>query len=138
MVEDLLMMLRTSEEFNFQISTFHHAIEAWKIAGILASENIGVATFPDHWGFKLEAYDSSVDAGKILFDAGVKTAFKSDHPVIFAKYLIFEGTSYSVQPIVYLLTILYRTSCSRKTLGTHRIPGSGNHNLRASPTRPTL
>ncbi len=75
------MMIRTSHEFGFKISTFHHALEAWKIAPLLAAENISVAIIADLWGYKREAYGTSVKAAQILFEAGVSVAFKSDHPV---------------------------------------------------------
>jgi len=90
-VEDMEMMIRTSQEFGFKIAAFHHALEAWKIPDILKENNITVATFSDMWGFKMEAYEASVHAPKILFDSGVSFALKSDHPVIFARYLIQEA-----------------------------------------------
>ncbi|KAJ1562323.1 hypothetical protein HK096_011351, partial [Nowakowskiella sp. JEL0078] len=45
----------------------------------------------DHWAYKKEAYEPAVKAGKILTDAGVKVAFKSDHPVLNAQHLIHEA-----------------------------------------------
>jgi hypothetical protein len=35
MVHDLEMMVRTSKEFGFNITAFHHALEAWKIPQLL-------------------------------------------------------------------------------------------------------
>ncbi|KAJ3078292.1 hypothetical protein HK102_004600 [Quaeritorhiza haematococci] len=88
---DLEMMVRHSHEFGFNITAFHHALEAWQVPELLASNNISAALFADHWGYKKEAYGTSVRASKILTDAGVKVAFKSDHPVLNAQHLIFEA-----------------------------------------------
>ncbi|KAJ3306445.1 hypothetical protein HDV03_005055 [Kappamyces sp. JEL0829] len=88
---DLETMIRLSHEFDFKISTFHHALEAWEVADLLAKEDIAVAIFADHWGYKKEAYDQSVKGASVLADAGVKVAFKSDHPVLNAQNLVYEA-----------------------------------------------
>ena len=90
-VQDLQMMMRTANEFGFRVRAFHHALEAWKIADEVASHGAAVAIFADHWGFKMEAYDGSVYGPKVLVDAGVRVALKSDHPVIQAWRLIHEA-----------------------------------------------
>ena len=104
---DLEMMVKLSHEFNFTINTFHHALEAWRVADMLREENIAVAIFvliinkADHWGYKKEAYDASTKAAKLLTEKGVKVAFKSDHPVLNAQNLIFEaakGHHYGLSP----------------------------------------
>lgn len=56
---DLEMAIRVAKEFGFKISAFHHAIEAWKLPTQLRENNISVATFAGHWGFKMEAYEAS-------------------------------------------------------------------------------
>jgi len=90
-VLDLEMIVRTSKEFNFSIAAFHHVLEGWKIPDVLRDNNIVAATFSDHWGFKFEGYDGSVKAPSILQNAGVKFALKSDHPVLYGKYLMLEA-----------------------------------------------
>ncbi|KAJ3117413.1 hypothetical protein HDU96_006794 [Phlyctochytrium bullatum] len=88
---DIEMMVRNKREFGFEIATFHHAVEAYLVAGLLARENISVALFADHSLYKKEAYAPSVKAGQILHAAGVKVSYKSDHPVTFARHLIYEA-----------------------------------------------
>ncbi|WP_444997702.1 amidohydrolase [Aliikangiella sp. IMCC44359] len=56
--EEMAVMIDIAKEFNYKISTFHHAVEAYKIADILAENNICSAMWADWWGFKHEAYDS--------------------------------------------------------------------------------
>ena len=88
---DMEMMLRNANKFNFKVTTFHHALEAWRVADKLALENISVAIFADHWGYKKEADGTSVRAAQILSKAGVKVTLKSDHPVLNSQHLIFEA-----------------------------------------------
>ncbi|KAG1088619.1 hypothetical protein G6F42_020219 [Rhizopus arrhizus] len=90
---DIEAMVRHSLEFNFTISAFHHALDAYRIPAILrrAPNNITVATFADHWGYKKEAFQAIPEAPKILYDAGIPVALKSDHPVLNSQHLIFEA-----------------------------------------------
>ena len=55
--EEMAMMIELSREFNYKITAFHHAVEAYKIADLLADEGIFAAMWADWWGFKHEAYD---------------------------------------------------------------------------------
>ncbi|OAD01188.1 hypothetical protein MUCCIDRAFT_146514 [Mucor lusitanicus CBS 277.49] len=100
---DIEAMLRHAEEFNFNISAFHHALEAYKIPDILkrARNNITIATFADHWGYKKEAYGASPRAPKYLYEAGLPVALKSDHPVLNSQHMAFEAakaTHYGLPP----------------------------------------
>ena len=56
--EEMVVMIDIAKEFDYQISTFHHAVEAYKIADVLAENNICAAMWADWWGFKHEAFDS--------------------------------------------------------------------------------
>ncbi|MEZ6021833.1 MAG: amidohydrolase family protein [Hyphomonadaceae bacterium] len=55
--DEMVNAIEISHEFGFRIAAFHHAVEAYKIADILAEENICAAMWADWWGFKIEAYD---------------------------------------------------------------------------------
>ncbi len=55
--DDMLSILQLSEEFGFEVRSFHHALEAYKIADVLAERGVAVSTWADWWGFKMEAYD---------------------------------------------------------------------------------
>ena len=55
--EEMAMMIDIAEEFNYKITAFHHGVEAYKIADLLAKNNICAALWADWWGFKHEAYD---------------------------------------------------------------------------------
>lgn len=55
--DEMATMLDVADEFGFTIAAFHHAVEAYKIADLLAQRGVCVAMWADWWGFKLEAYD---------------------------------------------------------------------------------
>jgi imidazolonepropionase-like amidohydrolase len=46
-----------ADEFGYQVGTFHHGVEAYKIADKLAENGVCGALWADWWGFKMEAYD---------------------------------------------------------------------------------
>ena len=55
--EEMAMMIDLGKEFGYHSGTFHHAIEAYKIADKLAENGNCAAMWPDWWGFKMEAND---------------------------------------------------------------------------------
>ncbi len=55
--DEMAIMLDMSREFGFRIAAFHHAVEAYKIADLLAERGVCAAMWADWWGFKMEAND---------------------------------------------------------------------------------
>ena len=55
--DEMVIMIDIAKEFGYQIAAFHHAVESYKIADLLAEADICSAMWTDWWGFKLEAYD---------------------------------------------------------------------------------
>jgi imidazolonepropionase-like amidohydrolase len=88
---DFEMLMMLSDEFGFKIDSVHHAHDAFQIADELARRNISAALFSDNYMYKVEASEGSIKAPAILDAAGVRVAFKSDHPVLDASYLMFEA-----------------------------------------------
>lgn len=76
--DDLLALMRIADEFEFKIASFHHGLEAYKLAAEIARRDIGVATWPDWWGFKMEAWDAIPQNAAILADHGVRVSLHSD------------------------------------------------------------
>ncbi|KGJ93055.1 amidohydrolase [Colwellia psychrerythraea] len=66
--EEMAVMIDLSNEFNYHSGTFHHAIEGYKIADLLAANGNCAAMWPDWWGFKMEAYDM-VEENVAIVDA---------------------------------------------------------------------
>ncbi|UAA37377.1 amidohydrolase family protein [Paraneptunicella aestuarii] len=56
--DEMSVMMDVMKEFNYQISSFHHAVESYKIADKLAENNVCSSMWADWWGFKMEAYDA--------------------------------------------------------------------------------
>ena len=78
--DEMAQMIDISKEFGYRITAFHHAVEAYKIADVLAANGICVATWTNWWGEKLEMYDS-VEANVPLVEAaGGCAIIKSDDP----------------------------------------------------------
>lgn len=76
--DDMLAMIALSDEMGFRIRSFHHALEAYKIRGELASRQISVSTWADWWGFKLEAYDGIPENLALVHEAGGRAIVHSD------------------------------------------------------------
>ncbi|RUP48777.1 hypothetical protein BC936DRAFT_144004 [Jimgerdemannia flammicorona] len=121
---DIEAIVRHSIEFNFTISAFHHALDAYRIPAILrrARGNVTIATFADSWGYKKEAYQGSPHAPKFLVDAGIPVAFKSDHPVMNSQHLIFEAAKSAYYGLTSQQAFAAVTSVPAKAIGlSHRI-----------------
>lgn len=76
---EVLMLIGLAEEFGFQIQTFQHVLEAYKVAReIHAHGGGGCSTFIDWWGFKFEAYDGTPYNPALVHEAGVPMSINSD------------------------------------------------------------
>ncbi len=76
--DEMAQMIDISKEFGYKIRAFHHGVEAYKVADILAKENIGGSLWADWGSFKMEALDG-IKANVALVDrAGAKVAVHSD------------------------------------------------------------
>ncbi|KAA3661164.1 MAG: amidohydrolase [Calditrichaeota bacterium] len=76
--DEILMLTRLAEYFNFQIGTFQHVLEGYKVADALAKHGAGASTFSDWWAYKFEVYDAIPYNGAIMHNAGVLVSFNSD------------------------------------------------------------
>lgn len=55
--DEMMTILDMADEFGYKVGTFHHGVEAYKIADQLAAKGVCGALWADWWGFKMEAYD---------------------------------------------------------------------------------
>jgi len=76
--DEILMLVRLSQEFGFKIGAMQHALESYKIAPELAKAGVGVSVFADEWAGKLELYDCIPYAPTILHKAGVNVSVNTD------------------------------------------------------------
>jgi imidazolonepropionase-like amidohydrolase len=79
--DEMAQMIDISKEFGYHIAAFHHAVEAYKIADLLADNHICVATWANWWGGKMEMLDG-IEANAALVNAakGGCAIIKSDDP----------------------------------------------------------
>jgi imidazolonepropionase-like amidohydrolase len=75
-------LFRIADEFHFKIAALHHALDAYMIAPEIARRHIGVVTFADAWGFKVEAIDAIPQNAYLLWKSGVLVSLHTDNPVI--------------------------------------------------------
>ncbi|HET7293447.1 MAG TPA: amidohydrolase family protein [Vicinamibacteria bacterium] len=76
--DEMLMLMKVAEDFGFRVRTFQHGLEAYKVASEIAKHGVGVGTFIDWWGYKLEAYDATPYNPAILASHGVRVSLNSD------------------------------------------------------------
>jgi imidazolonepropionase-like amidohydrolase len=78
--DEMAQMLDLAREFGFQIRSFHHAVEAYKIADLLAKAGTAVSVWADWWGFKEEAMDGIHENAALNERAGGRPVIHSDSP----------------------------------------------------------
>lgn len=76
--DDMGTMLDVMKEFNYQIASFQHAVESYKIADKLAENNVCSAMWADWYGFKMEAYDGIRENIPFVHKAGACAIVHSD------------------------------------------------------------
>lgn len=78
--DEMAVMIDMSEEFDYRITAFHHAVESYKIADLLAEHDICSAMWADWWRFKLESFDGIKENVPLVDKAGACAIVHSDSP----------------------------------------------------------
>ncbi|NIJ39491.1 imidazolonepropionase-like amidohydrolase [Sphingopyxis panaciterrae] len=76
--DEMAVMIDVAREFGYKIRAFHHANEAFKIAPLLAKEDICVATWANSWGAKMESLDGIEETAPMIDAAGGCAIIHSD------------------------------------------------------------
>ena len=76
--DEMVQMIDIAREFGYSIRSFHHGVEAYKIADLLAKENIAGSIWSDWGGFKMEALDGVRGNLAMLDAAGARAIVHSD------------------------------------------------------------
>jgi imidazolonepropionase-like amidohydrolase len=76
--DEMAQMIDVAREFGYRIRSFHHGVEAYKIADLLARDSISASVWADWGAFKLEAADGVRGNLALLNRAGVRTIVHSD------------------------------------------------------------
>ena len=77
--DEMAQILDIAKEFDYKVTTFHHAIEAYKIGDILAENDTCAAMWADWYGFKMEAYDTILENIPFVHAAGACAMIHSDN-----------------------------------------------------------
>src|SRR5437016_72698 len=76
--DEMLQMIDIAKEFGYKIRSFHHGVEAYKIADVLAREGISASLWADWGAFKLEAADAVRPNLPLVDAAGARAIVHSD------------------------------------------------------------
>lgn len=75
---EINMLMEVAERFNFNINTFTHILEGYKVADKMKEHGVGASTFSDWWAYKYEVNDAIPYNAAILHNQGIVTAINSD------------------------------------------------------------
>ena len=78
--DEMAQMIDVAREFGYSIRSFHHAVEAYKIADLLARDSISASIWADWGGFKVEAMDGVKANLALVHQAGARAIVHSDDP----------------------------------------------------------
>lgn len=76
--DEMAQVIDVADEFGYRVSSFHHAVEAYKIGELLRERDICASIWSDWWGFKLEAYDGIQQNAALLHEDGACIVIHSD------------------------------------------------------------
>ncbi|MGB5382346.1 MAG: amidohydrolase family protein [Lutimonas sp.] len=75
---EINMLMKVAEQFNFNINTFTHILEGYKVADKMKVHGVGGSTFSDWWAYKYEVKDAIPYNAALMHSQGVITAINSD------------------------------------------------------------
>ncbi len=75
---EINMLMKVAEMFNFNVNTFTHILEGYKVADKMKLHNANASTFSDWWAYKFEVIDAIPYNAAIMTKVGVNTSINSD------------------------------------------------------------
>ena len=88
--DEMAELLDLAREFDFRITAFHHAVEAYKIPAQLKQSGTCSAVWSDWWGYKQETLDAIRENAAILDASGACVMMHSDSGII-GQRLVLEA-----------------------------------------------
>jgi imidazolonepropionase-like amidohydrolase len=79
--DEMAQIMDMSEEFGYKVTSFHHAVESYKIADKLADYGACSSMWADWWGFKMESYDGVRENIPMVHKAGACAIVHSDSDI---------------------------------------------------------
>jgi imidazolonepropionase-like amidohydrolase len=78
--DEMAQMIDIANEFGYKIRSFHHGVEAYKVADLLARNGISASIWADWGSFKMEALDAVRGNMALVDHAGARVITHSDDP----------------------------------------------------------
>jgi imidazolonepropionase-like amidohydrolase len=75
---EINMLMKVADKFDFNINTFTHILEGYKVADKMKAHGAGASTFSDWWNYKWEVRYAIPYNAAIMHNEGVLTAINSD------------------------------------------------------------
>lgn len=75
---EILGLMRVAEKFNFNVNTFTHILEGYKVADEMKKHGVGASTFSDWWAYKFEVNDAIPYNAALMQKQGLVVAINSD------------------------------------------------------------
>ncbi len=75
---EINMLMHVANDFGFNINTFTHILEGYKVADKMQQHGVGASTFADWWAYKWEVNYAIPYNAALMNNAGVVTAINSD------------------------------------------------------------
>ena len=75
---EINMLMHVGDSMGFQVNTFTHVLEGYKVADKIKKHGAGASTFSDWWAYKFEVNDAIPYNAAILNEQNVVTAINSD------------------------------------------------------------
>jgi imidazolonepropionase-like amidohydrolase len=76
--DEILMLLKVSDDYGFKIATLQHVLEGYKVAKEIAAHGVGASVLTDWYAFKIEANDAIPYNASIMTRKGVVVSIHSD------------------------------------------------------------
>ncbi|WP_247713734.1 amidohydrolase [Qipengyuania sphaerica] len=76
--DEMAFVIDMAKEMGYRVSTFHHAVESYKIGDLLRENGICSAVWAEWYGGKMEQYDSIPENAALIHNAGACTVIHSD------------------------------------------------------------
>ncbi|SEC87805.1 Imidazolonepropionase [Tenacibaculum sp. MAR_2009_124] len=75
---EINMLMKVAEQFDFNINTFTHILEGYKVADKMKEHGVGGSTFSDWWAYKYEVNDAIPYNAAMMHRQGIIVAINSD------------------------------------------------------------
>lgn len=75
---EINMLMKVADSFGFNVNTFTHILEGYKVADKMKKHGVGASTFADWWAYKMEVLDAIPYNASLMHEQGLVVAINSD------------------------------------------------------------